>query len=540
MAFIRLRNLKTDDAGQYLSGTAALVEAVYDATVPGHSRQSVKERLGKVAWLSDDRKSGIFLSPTRGLVQYDVRTDQFESVAMDDARLRNCSWIPAVQPHTNFGDVYLLLSFLEGCGFLQVLRNMLGTEEEYERVLAHTLHGFLRDGSSIKCSTFVEQSAISYLLTQLVATNLACDYRYFESMGSTSAMSAFFRAFVVWMRKTEPEFGKACYVDSTELPSEAKNNPYVHLRTERGVTKEEMRLALILDKGSGLPVWYTIFPGNVMDVNTLRDVIDEVYAALNIRINSLVLDSGYASKDVIQTYGSGQESSLILRMPARRGYPYKTLYHQLRSQFDQPKYFFMREDSVYYGRQKSITLFDTELFAYVYVDKERALIGLKDFMKKHADLYDQMKDKERKWLAVHAGYFVLLSNKDRTPSELLDLYVSRTHIEAIFKSGKSFEGLMPLAKWNERSVRGKVLQDVILTVIRSLLLKVTSGHKGSLADLFHEAASVACFKEPDGRLRVETPNKQARLAYKQLGFSVPSSILLSDWRERILLHRQAM
>ena len=40
--------------------------------------------------------------------------------------------------------------------------------------------------------------------------------------------------------------------------------------------------------------------------------------------------------------------------------------------------------------------------------------------------------------------------------------------------------------------------------------------------------------------RWETPNKQARLAYKQLGFSVPSSILLSDWRERILLHRQAM
>ena len=33
-----------------------------------------------------------------------------------------------------------------------------------------------------------------------------------------------------------------------------KNNPYVHLRTERGVTKEEMRMALILDKKSGIPV----------------------------------------------------------------------------------------------------------------------------------------------------------------------------------------------------------------------------------------------------------------------------------------------
>ena len=135
-----------------------------------------------------------------------------------------------------------------------------------------------------------------------------------------------------------------------------------------------------------------------MDVNTLRDVIDEVHATLDIRIDSLVLDSGYASRDVIGTYGSGQNDSLIVRMPGRKGYPYKTLYHQLRRQFDQPKYIFVRENSVYYGRQKSITLFGVDLFAYVYVDKKRALEGLRDFMKKHVDQYDQMFFVNRNWL----------------------------------------------------------------------------------------------------------------------------------------------
>ena len=75
---------------------------------------------------------------------------------------------------------------------------------------------------SIKCSTFIEQSAVSYMLAHLVFTNLACDYRYFESMGTASAKESFFRALVEWRRETEPEFGKACYVDSTELPSESK------------------------------------------------------------------------------------------------------------------------------------------------------------------------------------------------------------------------------------------------------------------------------------------------------------------------------
>lgn len=346
-------------------------------------------------------------------------------------------------------------------------------------------------------------------------------------------MTAFFEALVAWMRKSEPDFGKACYVDSTELPSEAKDNPYVHLRVERGAVNSEMRMALILDEKSALPVWYTIFPGNLMDVNTLRVVVEDVHSTLGITVSSLVLDAGYASKDLIETYGNGSSKNIIVRMPGRRGYPYKTLCHKLRTQFEQPKYIFVRENSVYYGRKQSITLFDVDLFAYVYVDKQRALDGYREFMKKYPDRYEKLKDGERKWIAVRAGYFVLLSNQDREPADLLDLYIGRTHIEAVFKSSKSFEGLMPLAKWNEMSVRGKILQDVIETIIRALLLKATKGYKGSVADLFHEAASIACFMEFKRLLRVETANKQARLAYKQLGFTVPGSLKLKDWNNII-------
>ena len=37
-----------------------------------HSRQIVRERLGKVVWPATDGKSGIFLSPQRGLVPYEL------------------------------------------------------------------------------------------------------------------------------------------------------------------------------------------------------------------------------------------------------------------------------------------------------------------------------------------------------------------------------------------------------------------------------------------------------------------------------------
>lgn len=45
---------------------------------------------------------------------------------------------------------------------------------------------------------------------------------------------------------------------------------------------------------------------------------------------------------------------------------------------------------------------------------------------------------------------------------------------------------------------------------------------------FHEAASIGCFMENSGRIRVETADKQARLAYDTLGLKVPGSVRPAD------------
>ena len=75
MAFIKIQNLEFDKDGVVSRGTASIVDVSY---VPGgrnHSRQSTRERLGKVISIAEDRKSGVFVSPTRGLVEYNAATD---------------------------------------------------------------------------------------------------------------------------------------------------------------------------------------------------------------------------------------------------------------------------------------------------------------------------------------------------------------------------------------------------------------------------------------------------------------------------------
>lgn len=44
-----------------------------------------------------------------------------------------------------------------------------------------------------------------------------------------------------------------------------------------------------------------------------------------------------------------------------------------------------------------------------------------------------MLDREKDWMSVKYGYFILVSNMDTTPGELLNRYFERTEIENFLK-----------------------------------------------------------------------------------------------------------
>ncbi len=142
MAFIRVQKLVRDSDGNILSGSAAIKESRYVKDGGKfHSRQIVRERLGKVVWLARDGKSGIFLSPRRGLVSYDSVADSFDEVTRTDERLvgGGVDVFPETEVHTVFGDAHLLLCFLVKSGLAEVLKAAFPDEIERERVLCHIL-----------------------------------------------------------------------------------------------------------------------------------------------------------------------------------------------------------------------------------------------------------------------------------------------------------------------------------------------------------------------------------------------------------------
>ncbi len=442
MAFIKAQKIVCDETGRIISSSASIVDAIYVQTgTRAHSRQQVREKLGKVLYLSENRKSGIFLSPTRGLVEYDAPSDSFSSVKKDDSRINGEILFPQTEIHTVFGDAYLFLQFLEKCGLLSVLRSVFPKGEDYERILSHILHSILRDGSRISCDNFIQKSFASYLFPNVPVSSLHSDTRFFSMLGDDHVKVSFFQTFVSAMQKKEPDFGRGCYVDSTPLPNDIDDNPFNALCCHGVASSEVMpRLILVLDEKSGLPVWYDIIPGNVLDINTVMSVVNDVADSLGIEIESLMLDAGYVSKELVGAFHIGTEKTIIGRMPARKGYPYKTLYWEVKD-----------------------------------------LIG-----------------------------------KGKGPAD--GIYLD----------------LLPLSKWTDQTVRGKILHDIINTICLLELRKKLLPSGKSVSEIIGRCQSLMCFRNNKGIVTVETPSKQVKESYKLFHTDVPDHVDLDKFRETIM------
>ncbi len=168
------------------------------------------------------------------------------------------------------------------------------------------------------------------------------------------------------------------------------------------------------------------------------------------------------------------------------------------------------------------------------MDKDNALVLGRKNREKDADAYDRLNMAEKNWHSIKYGYFVLVSNIEASPADMLDEYFGRTSIETVFKTGKEYLELLPLAKWNRITVLGKLLSDIISTIVYLQLLKSLKEKGMSVTKLLGCTSSLMCMRKKDGMIEVETPNKGTKAAYKNIGIPIPSSFWLNNFCKELL------
>lgn len=211
----------------------------------------------------------------------------------------------------------------------------------------------------------------------------------------------------------------------------------------------------------------------------------------------------------------------------------------MKGQLNRGKYAIARGSHTYFGRHFAEEVLGQGVHCYVYVDKDNALARLNQTLSSDPEGYAAMLERDKDWEAVRGGYFVLMSDREMTAAEALDEYFGRMQVEAFFKTAKSYLGLLPLSKWTDETVRGKILHDMISTVAVLEVRKAVAaaGRTWSATDLWGKTSALMG-RRSGGSLILETPSKQARERFAALDLKVPAKVDIAAFR-RDVLHLQA-
>jgi hypothetical protein len=441
--YVRFQSVRRDEQGRIVAVCASLYKTVYDPNTgnKGHSRQQVIESFGRVIWMKTPKRcrDAIFVSPTRGLFEYRADDDAFLEVSPDDPRLAGTVLADVDRSHVELGPVWLFLTLLARTPLLRVMRSSLGPL--YQRSLAHLAHGCLAAGSPLKCGAWLDGTALSWVLCDLTRSTLDCDTAYFRAMSDDAVKVAFFSRLVEEMRAVDPEFGTCCYVDSTPLPGEARDNPFNELSshgTDGSVIQS--RLALVLDAGTGIPVWYVVIPSNVLDHSTIEAIREDVEATLGVTIASMDLDAGYACEELFGAFnrdnspatadddGVLRGRSLIVRMPARNGYPHDELYVESKPRFHDVERLFDHDGHTYYGERYERDVRGHPEYVHVFVDHDRATWLGRKWRQDNPEAWQAMSLHDKEYQAARDGLFMLVVSADVTPRQALAAYKAHAKV----------------------------------------------------------------------------------------------------------------
>ena len=188
-------------------------------------------------------------------------------------------------------------------------------------------------------------------------------------------------------------------------------------RNHNEIALPQVNVALFSGLETGLPAMIRVIPGSVKDVQTLLPSMDEIKLTNVI----LIVDRGFVSDDVLDGIFSRNCSAVV---PQRRNsYWYNTRIHLTDR--------FIYHKRLIRGGKREI---DGKII-YLFEDKDLELEENKtlfELVEKGNITQEEAKIREKK-----AGRILFVSNVDKTPQEIYELYKTRDLVERHFDTLKN-------------------------------------------------------------------------------------------------------
>ena len=258
----------------------------------------------------------------------------------------------------------------------------------------------------------------------------------------------------------------------------------------------QVNMALVFGEESCMPVYYRILPGNITDVMTIRKLIKDI-DFLEIDKLKLVLDRGFYSANNVNALYKGHHK-FLLAVKINNGFISGLLERAKAEMHDFAHYDIDQEvyqwesmeewPYVQKDRYGNIALKEgRRIYVHIYYNGQRAedekmrfnkLLALSEAALRNgselteaqaslSEKYFIVKKTPKRGIQIHYkneeiqkhmsqfGYFALLSNEIKSPSEALEIYRKKDMVEKAFDNLKERLGMKRTTVFSDQTLSGK-------------------------------------------------------------------------------------
>ena len=205
-----------------------------------------------------------------------------------------------------YGNIFLLEEISKSIGLYDVLKESY--PDNYKEILLHSFYEIIGESKNYLFHHFQDEHHF-----EDVKTMYSSDVSELHSLLGSDEQSKY-RFTEKWIEKINPQHG--IYYDITSFSSYQTNNEYVEWGYNRDKENlPQINLGMVCCQQTGLPFFYNIFPGSIVDVKTIKNFIKHLIV-YKLQDLFLILDKGFFSvSNICELMESDRNLSLIIPLP---------------------------------------------------------------------------------------------------------------------------------------------------------------------------------------------------------------------------------
>lgn len=235
-----------------------------------------------------DKENGIYVNRKRGVFHYDLETDTYSEVKAPDPQ-KNDQISFKSNELLNFGDVWFLDHFIRQDGLIDCIQAILPAKTDM--ILCLVCFYVLNQLGLCHAEDWYEHSIASLLYPGLDCSSSGTS-EFLRELSPDVLWQRFFHKYSEYLQKVPGDVGKII-IDSTGLPNSI-HFPLTAVNCHNGTVSNELRMELIVEQETGIPVYMRYMCGSIPDVSTIQVTLAEM-EQFNMGVNDILVDAGYYS-----------------------------------------------------------------------------------------------------------------------------------------------------------------------------------------------------------------------------------------------------